>query len=84
MVFLIRHFTFQVLQETVVAILLQVTGNPLEPVIPYSAFTPRLELFRLLLQLVLDSHTVWPAPTNVALKLFAKGLNDSNTEVRIV
>ncbi|XP_034231933.1 proline-, glutamic acid- and leucine-rich protein 1-like [Thrips palmi] len=71
------------LQETVVTVLLKGSSTAGEYPIPFSSPFARLELYRLLLQLVLDGHTVWPAPTNLAAKLFANGLNDSDAQISI-
>ena len=71
----------QALQETVVAVLLKVSFKAGESPIPYSNPSARLELYRLLLQLVLNGHTVWPTPINMALKFFSSGLHDPDVEV---
>ncbi|XP_026290664.1 proline-, glutamic acid- and leucine-rich protein 1 [Frankliniella occidentalis] len=74
----------KVLQETVVALLLKVTNKVEDSPIPYSDKAPRLELFKLLLQLVLDCHPNSPPPTSIALKLFSSGLRDSETEIAML
>lgn len=71
----------KMLQETVVSILLKISPQLKENPIPYSLPTPRLEVYRLLLQLVLEGHPHWPAPTNIAMKLFSKGLDDQDVQV---
>ncbi|KAJ1523357.1 hypothetical protein ONE63_001226 [Megalurothrips usitatus] len=69
------------LQEAVVSVLLQTINKTEDFPIPYSVVAPRLELYRLLLQLVLDGHSVWPAPTNIALRIFSSGLHDQDAQI---
>ncbi|KAK3923528.1 Proline-, glutamic acid- and leucine-rich protein 1 [Frankliniella fusca] len=62
----VQPVVHKVLHEVVVSLLLKVTNKVEDAPIPYTLKEPRLELYSLLLQLVLDSHHNLPPPTSIS------------------